>query len=221
MFRAGHDMVIDLHVHTRPRSEDSDQSPEEAIEHAKRSGLDAICFTEHDWHWTEEEITQLSRQYDFPVFRGMEISSDEGHLLVFGLTEYRFGMHHAEVVRQLVDEVGGVIVLAHPYRRQVKYNSSPDQLMDSVCRNPIFGLVDAVEVLNGRSNDKENRFASQLCRKLDLKGVAGSDGHSAEDVPSFATEFDRSIGSLEELIVELREGRFRALDLRKRPHTTR
>jgi predicted metal-dependent phosphoesterase TrpH len=214
-------MVIDLHVHTRPRSEDSELLPEEAIEHAKLSGLDGICFTEHDWHWTDEELARLGRQHDFPVFRGMEISSDEGHLLVFGLSEYKFGMHHAEVVRELVDQVGGVMILAHPYRRQVKYNSSPDQLLASVCKNPIFGLVDAVEVLNGRSNDKENAFASELSHKLELRGVAGSDAHSTGDTPSCATEFDARISTLEELIEELREGRFRALDLRKRRHTAR
>jgi predicted metal-dependent phosphoesterase TrpH len=208
-------MVIDLHVHTRPRSEDSDIGPDEIIGQARRSGLDGVCFTEHDWHWTDEEVSRLGREHEFPVFRGIEISSDEGHLLVFGLNEYKFGMHHAEFVRKLVDEVGGVMILAHPYRRQVKYNSNPDQLLDSVCRNPIFDLVDAVEVLNGRSNEKENSFASDVCQRLKVRAVGGSDAHSLSDVPSFATEFARRIDTLEELIVELREGRFRALDLRQ------
>ena len=209
-------MIIDLHTHTYPRSDDSDFKPDELIEHAKRSGLDGVCFTEHDWHWKEADIERLRDKHDFLVLQGMEISSDEGHLLVFGLSEYRFGMHHADFIRELVDEVGGAIILAHPFRRQVRYNPSPDLLLDELCVNSIFDLVDAVEVFNGRSNDKENRFACELCRRLGLGVVGGSDAHSPADVPTFATEFDRSVSSVDDLVAELRAGRFRAVALRRR-----
>ena len=207
-------MIIDLHTHTWPYSDDSDLRPHELIEKAKSSGLDGVCFTEHDWHWIEEEIAQLSREHDFPIFQGMEISSEEGHLLVFGLAEYKFGMHHARFIRQLVDEVGGVIIMAHPYRARVRYNTTPAQLLDSVCDNTIFDLVDAIEVVNGRSKDKENRFAGDIGRRLNLKCVGGSDAHALTEIPTFATEFEREIRSIEELITELRSGRFRAVDLR-------
>ncbi len=208
-------MIIDLHTHTWPHSDDSDLKPEELIRQAKRSGLDGICFTEHDWHWKEEDVARLSHEHDFPIFHGMEISSDEGHVLVFGLAEYKFGMHHAKFIRRLVDEAGGAIILAHPYRGRVRYNPNPDQLLDSVCKDYIFNLVDAVEVVNGRSNSKENNFAHELCRRLDLRGVGGSDAHSLSDIPSCATHFEKRISSIEELITELREGRFRAVDLRR------
>jgi hypothetical protein len=72
-----------------------------------------------------------------------------------------------------------------------------------------------VEVLNGRSKDKENRFAVEIGRRLNLRGVGGSDAHSPQDVPSFATEFEREVRSMEELITELKAGRFRAVDLRR------
>jgi len=208
-------MIIDLHTHTWPCSEDSDLKPHDLIDLAKRSGLDGICFMEHDWHWKEEDIARLSREHDFPVFHGMEISSEEGHLLVFGIGEYQFGMHHAEFIRRLADEVGGAVVMGHPYRARVRYNSDPDQLLESVLGNSVFDLVDAVEVLNGRSKDEENRFAIEVGRRLNLRGVGGSDAHSSQDVPSFATEFERQVRSMEELIAELKAGRFRAVDLRR------
>jgi predicted metal-dependent phosphoesterase TrpH len=207
-------MIIDLHTHTWPYSDDSDLKPHELIEKAKSSGLDGICFTEHDWHWKEEDIVQLNREHDFPIFQGMEISSEEGHLLVFGLTEYKFGMHHAQFIRQLVDEVGGVIIMAHPYRARVRYNADPAQLLDSICDNHIFDLVDAIEVMNGRSKENENRFALDIGRRLKLRGVGGSDAHAPAEIPTFATEFEQRIESLEELIAELKAGRFRAVDLR-------
>ncbi len=207
-------MIIDLHAHSRPRSDDSDLSPVELILQAKQAGLDAICVTEHDWHWEEEEVSRLSRDLDFLVFRGMEISSDEGHVLVFGLGEYRFGMHHAGFIRKLVDEAGGVMIMAHPYRRQVHYNAAPQELLEVACDNRVFQLVDAVETLNGRSNDRENEFALELSRRLDLKGVGGSDAHSFADIPTCATEFEREISTLEELMTELKAGRYWAVDLR-------
>jgi len=114
----------------------------------------------------------------------------------------------------LVNEVGGAIILAHPYRGRVRYNPNPDQLVDSVCKDHIFDLVDAVEVLNGRSNDKENNFARELCRRLHLRGVGGSDAHSFSDIPSCATLFEKRISNIRELVTELKEGRFKAVNLR-------
>jgi predicted metal-dependent phosphoesterase TrpH len=207
-------MIIDLHAHTRLYSDDSDLAPGELIDLAKNSGLDGICFTEHNWHWKEEDIARLSHKHDFPIFHGIEIGSNEGHLLVFGLAEYKFSMHHAGFIRQLVDEVDGAIILAHPYRWQVHHASNPDRLLDQACKNQICDLVDAVEVLNGRSSYKENSFAQELCRRLDLKGVGGSDAHSPSDVPSCATKFERRITNLKELVTELKEGRFQAVDFR-------
>ena len=208
-------MIIDLHTHTWPYSDDSDLTPHELIERAKLVGLDGICFMEHDWHWKEEDVAALSREHDFPVFHGMEISSEEGHLLVFGIGEYTFGMHHAEFIRRLVDEAGGVIIVAHPYRARVRYNSNPDQLLESILDSSVFSLVDAIEVLNGRSSDQENRFAQEIGRRLNLKGIGGSDAHSPEDIPSFATDFERDVRSLDDLVAELKAGRFRAVDLRR------
>ena len=207
-------MIIDLHAHTYPLSDDSDLSPDELIDKAKRSGLDGICLTEHDWHWKEADIADLSHKHDFPVFHGMEVSSEEGHLLVFGLDGYTFGLHHARFVRKLVDEAGGFIILAHPYRRRVRYNPDPLKLMDTVSKARLLGLVDAVEVLNGRSRDAENDFARELSRRLHLKGIGGSDAHSLLDIPSYATEFERSIRTTREFIAELREGRYRPVNLR-------
>ena len=208
-------MIIDLHTHTRPKSEDSDLTPEELIIQAKRSGLDGVCFTEHDFHWKDEDVFKLSQEYDFPIFRGVEISCDEGDLLVFGLSVFKFGMHHAEFVRQLVDEVGGVMILAHPFRKRVRfqYNTTTDDILDSVSDHFVLDLVDAAEMLNGRSIVNENDFARELCIRRQLKGIGGSDAHSLDDIPTYATEFERRITSLDDLITEIKEGRFRAVDL--------
>ena len=207
-------MIIDIHAHTRPFSDDSDLTPEELIQKAKRSGLDGVCFTEHDFFWKDEDISRLSQEYDFPIFPGVEINTEEGHLIVFGLKKYEFGMHRTKFVRKLVDEADGAIILAHPYRGRVHQNPNPEQLLERACKNPIFELVDAVEMLNGRSKAIENSFVQELCLRLGLRTVAGSDAHSPSDIPTCATLFEKRIRNLQELISELKKGRFRTVDLR-------
>ena len=110
-------MIIDIHTHTYPTSDASLLTPENLIEEAKRIGLDGVCLTDHDRFWEPDEIVALSKKHDYLVIPGCEVSTEEGHLLVYGLKEYIFGMHRAQYVKDLVEEAGGTIVVAHPYRR--------------------------------------------------------------------------------------------------------
>jgi len=211
-------MLIDLHTHTAPRSDDSYLAPDELIVQAKRVGLDAICLTEHDWFWDASEIRKLCRRHDFLVLPGVEISTEEAHLLVFGLEKYAFGMHRASFVKRLVDEAGGAIIVAHPYRRHFPIGAEPEDeryypALTRACESPVFRLADAVEVLNGRGSGKENAFSKEIGGKLNLKEVAASDAHCIEDIGSCATYFKRKISNVQELSAELRAGRFRPMNL--------
>ena len=48
---------------------------------------------------------------------------------------------------------------------------------------------------------------------MSMPGTAGTDSHSRSDIGRVATEFERDIKSVDELIEELHAGRFRAADL--------
>ena len=85
-------MLIDLHTHTYPNSDDSFLSPTELILRAKKSGLDGICLTEHDWYWSHEAAAQLARELDFVVIPGVETNTEDGHFIVFGLDRFKFHM---------------------------------------------------------------------------------------------------------------------------------
>ena len=212
-------MLIDLHTHTTPRSDDSFLKPDELIVHAKRIGLDAVCLTEHDWFWDDEEIAELCQRHDFLVLPGVELTTEEAHLLVFGLKKYVFGMHHASFVKKLVDEAGGAIIVAHPYRRHFPIGAEPEDeryypALTRACENPVFEVADAIEVLNGRGSKKENAFSLKISKELNLRGVSSSDAHEIQDIGSAATFFERRIGNLQELIAELKAGRFRTQSLR-------
>ena len=110
-------MILDLHIHTSWNSADSNLSPIELIREAKRLGLDGVVVTEHDRGWDRFRARELAAEYDFLFLRGMEVSTDLGHILVCGLEEYVSGIQRAEKLRQVVDEVGGIMIAAHPFRR--------------------------------------------------------------------------------------------------------
>ena len=217
-------MIIDIHTHTYPTSVDSFIDADELIEEAKRIGLDGVCITDHDGFWNHREVEDLSRRHDFLVLPGCEVTTEEGHLLVYGLHKYIFGMHRATFVKEKLDREQGAMVVAHPYRRTYRKDAHVSQaayheMVERAARNEVFGMVDAVEVFNGRGLSEENAFSHEMARRFDLPGTGASDAHNLEDLGSFATEFERRITSLDDLITELREGRFKPIVLdRERAH---
>ena len=214
-------MIIDIHTHTYPTSDDSLLTPEDLIDEAKRIGLDGVCLTDHDRFWEPKDMAALSRKHDYLVIPGCEVTTEEGHLLVYGLQEYIFGMHKAQFVKDLVDDAGGAIVVAHPYRRKYTKVAHTSQqalyeMLDYACSSDVFSLANAVEVFNGRGSKEENAFSAEVAKRLDMGGTGASDAHKIEDIGTFATEFEADIRDLDDFIGELKAGRFRPRVLRKR-----
>lgn len=204
-------LIIDIHTHTYPTSDDSILTPEELIRKAKLIGLDGVCITDHDRFWTPQDIHALARKHDYLVLPGCEVTTEEGHLLVYGLQEYIFGMHKASFVRELVDEAGGAIVVAHPYRRFYRKQTHADEqayaeMLDRACANKALNLTDAVEIFNGRGKPEENAFAADIADRFDLPATGASDAHSIEQIGTYATRFHQPIRSLDDLIDALQSG---------------
>ncbi len=214
-------MIIDIHTHTYPTSDDSLLTPEDLIDEARRIGLDGVCLTDHDRFWEPDDIVALSKKHDYLVIPGCEVSTEEGHLLVYGLKEYIFGMHRAQYVKDLVEEAGGAIVVAHPYRRKYTKvaHTNPQafyEMLDRACSSDVFSLADGVEVFNGRGSKEENAFSAEVAKRFDMGGTGASDAHKIEDIGTFATEFEGKIRNLEDFIAELKAGRFRPRVLHRR-----
>ena len=219
-------MIIDIHTHTYPTSDDSSLSPERLIEEAKRIGLDGICITDHDGFWDPREIESLSREHGFTVLPGCEVTTEEGHLLVYGLSRYVFGMHRARFVKGLVDSARGAIVVAHPYRRTYRSHVDRDttayrEMVESAADNAALPLADGIEALNGRGTAQENLFSRDIAKMLGKPATGASDAHRLEDLGTFATEFSRPVRTAGDLIEELRAGRFRPVVLDPKRRTGR
>lgn len=223
--------LVDVHCHSAAKSPDSSLSIARAIEDARAADVDALCLTEHDAFWRRDDLpSRRTSSVGFApgeagdagvvVVPGAEINTDAGHVLVFGLESYEFGFHHAAKLAEAVERAGGAMVLAHPYRRvllpEVTPNSAPyDVALRRALDNPLLRLVDAVEVANGRALQVENLFSSDLARAAGLRGVAGSDSHEPGEAGRCVTEFDQPVRCVEDLIRALKSAAFR---FRPRPH---
>jgi predicted metal-dependent phosphoesterase TrpH len=114
-------MRVDLHCHTK-YSYDSFWGPEELIEQAIKMNLDGVCFTEHHSLMASRPVEKIEIPEGFHVFRGLEISTDRGHLLVYGLRDDSWNIwnrnNYLNVFRVLekVHALGGICVPAHPFR---------------------------------------------------------------------------------------------------------
>ena len=208
-------MYFDLHSHTFPASDDAFVGVDDLIEGAKQTGLDGLCLTEHDHFWDPETLLDLSKRHRFPVLGGAEINTDEGHVLVFGLHGYRFGMHKVDFLRQLVDQAGGFMVAAHPYRRRYPRGDSAASnevtpYVEKASREQFFSLCHSIEVMNGRGTRKQNLFSSALGQVLATPGTGGSDSHRLEQLGTACTWFHQRVNSLDDLVRELRSGQFEA-----------
>ena len=210
-------MFLDLHIHTTI-SGDSTITPEILIEAAKRAGLDGVCITEHGIE--KSRIAQdLSVKYDFPVLGGLEASTELGDILVFGIDSYPRTIYRARELMEFVNEAGGVLIAAHPFRSSFYRGALlPRLTVEEACKYQLLQLVDAMEVTNGLATEAEVVLCREVSQRLGLSGTGGSDAHIPWQIGCCVTVFENSIRSEAELVAELKRGSFTAEDHRRPIH---
>ncbi|MBV8772644.1 MAG: PHP domain-containing protein [Deltaproteobacteria bacterium] len=211
--------TVDLHLHTNRGSADSNLSPHELIERAQAIGIGAVCITEHDNIWDLQEISPLAAEKGVICLRGMEVTTEMGHVGVFGLGEYVGGIYKLAELRKLIDTVGGLMIANHPFRYKLDPRFSfinPDHEPididhpERAAKLEIIQACDAIEVLNGACSEEENLFALKVARALKKAEVAGSDSHSANSVGVVTTLFSSQVSSAQQLIDAIRAKSTRA-----------
>jgi predicted metal-dependent phosphoesterase TrpH len=209
--------IVDMHLHTTRGASDSNLRPEELAEEALRLGLTGVHLSEHDRLWDAIELERYRQKYHLFVANGMEVSTDLGHILTLGLDRYVPGIRRAEELRRVVREVGGYMIVAHPFRHFFDpahfrrmggepFNLTPEQ----AAKLPVFEVVDAVEALNGCNTLQENLFALRVAEVLGKPVTGGSDAHSNQGIGIYVTVFERELVSEKQMLEELHAGRFHA-----------
>ncbi len=209
--------ILDLHSHSEA-SEDS-RAPLEAylnwikLRHKERP-VDGIVLTEHRQFNGSPDYRALEDKFGLMVLKASEVETDYGHVLVFGVTDemtQRFDFANVRLnAQELIDEVarmGGVAVPCHPGRPTVG-------LYEHYGAKPPLENVVAVEVLNGGSRKGEDDRSMELVRKYGYRAVGGSDSHLVSLIALCATRFEADIRSIEDLVRELKEGKYEPVDFR-------
>ena len=207
----GDPSYLDLHVHSTDGSDDAGGTVEGYLKWVaarRRQGyrLDGFALTEHRNWDPGRDYRALAERYGVLVLRGVEVETDIGHVLVFGVTP-AFTQHfdlgavslpYREVFR-VAWETGGIAVGAHAGRPQIGVLDHVDE------RNVPLDDVRVLEVLNGGSSDFENARARALAEARGIRMVGASDAHFVSALGRCLTRFDRPVRNVDDLVAMLRD----------------
>lgn len=180
---------FDLHCHSF-FSADGVSSPESLIAAARRKGLHGFAMTDHN---TCEAVDYMIKKGlmradgqpvdGFLVIPGVEVTTDEGHLLCLGasLPENMKGKPAREVCDR-IHEAGGLAVPPHPY----------DIFRAGIRRKVLDTLpIDAVEVFNAATTlHRYNKKAFKYAQERGLPMTSSSDAHHEDAVGAAYTIMD-------------------------------
>lgn len=151
-----------FHVHTR-RSFDSNLTPQQIVDFARRHKFDAVIVTDHNTHLGSWDCAQVAGD-DGPRFPlAAEYKSTSGDMIAV----FIFRPIAARDPIGIIDEThaqGGLVILPHPFRY-------------SRFSREVFERCDLIETFNARTSDDDNRRAADLARELQKPALAGPDAH--------------------------------------------
>ena len=210
-------MYLDLHTH----SVSSDDSRATVEQYAKWVGvlrrrgfrIDGFVLTEHRKFDFDVDYSALAGDNDVMILKGSELDTNYGHFLVYGVTQdltslidfSDVGMDAIRLIRTAQD-CGGIAVPAHPGRFGIG-------LYEFIEDGADFSAIQVVEHLNGSDRPGERERAEELIAKRGYLGAGGSDAHLVSAIGACMTRFDSPIATEQDLVRELRAGRFHAVRL--------
>jgi hypothetical protein len=204
-------VLIDLHAHTAPRSNCSRTTLEELVETARARGLDALCITEHDVRWPGTELEDASKLLGFRLIPGVELTTDVGHVLVFGALQKPLwmGYRFEELVAEC-ESSDTALVLPHPLRRlagerAVRGGRIPPDAA-TIAALPQWGAVHAIEAASTQTTVLEHTLTAAALVEAPRPAVAASDAHGPGLAGAFATELSSDVRTAAELAAEIRAG---------------
>lgn len=182
-------MRLDLHCHTS-YSPDGTTGIEELLLHAKKTGFAGLAVTDHNEIRGSVKAFGMAKDFGLVVVRGIEISSDDGHILAYGVSEpVERRLSCAETLER-IESLGGIGVAAHPYRWYTGLKK----------RKILSNNFTAYEARNGRSLTSTNNKVERLAAKMEKGITAGSDCHDLTEFGSAHAIFDENLETEDELI---------------------
>jgi len=183
--------LADLHLHTI-YSYDGTASISAVLSRAKELGLDVIAITDHDEIRGALKAMELASNYGVEVIPGIEITTAEGDLLAYFITEkVDAGLSLVETVLRVRD-LGGVCIAPHPMAGGMGRKSLSGRTILKALRNPqVAETLIGIEVYNATALDRlSNHYARILANGLDIANVGNSDAQIIDAIGLGANEFE-------------------------------
>jgi predicted metal-dependent phosphoesterase TrpH len=211
--------ILDLHLHSE--ASDDSRAPVEAYlkwlaRKREERPIEGIVLTEHRQFNKAGDYRDLEDKYGLLILKASEVETEYGHILVYGVNDDILSRYDFKNVRlpaqELITEVsrmGGIAMPCHPGRPTIG-------LIEHYQTRPPLEGVTGVEALNGGSKKGENERVSELIDKYGYHAFGGSDSHLVSFIGLCATEFDRDIQTIDDLVDTLRTGGYRPVDFRVR-----
>jgi hypothetical protein len=118
-------------------------------------------------------------------------------------------LNDREVIR-IVKECGGIAVPAHPFRESL-HGKALEAKKDWTAG------VEIIEQFNGANTEAQNAKATAIVARDGLRGIGGSDAHYVNWFLKCATLFEQRVETMQELVAQLRAGRFTPIQLPQWP----
>jgi histidinol phosphatase-like PHP family hydrolase len=193
-------MKIDLHVHTKERSECAHASEDEQVLAAVAAGLDAIVITDHHKFVPLARLDELNRQYaPFRILSGIEVTVEGEDFIVLGLRDpelerqdWRYRDFHPWVQSR-----GGYMAWAHPYR----YKSNLYELLEQL-------IPHAIEVHSPNTSPDDESRIRELAAHLGVPLLSNSDAHTPERLGRYYNILDVIPQTEGDLVALLKSGRY-------------
>jgi hypothetical protein len=138
--------------------------------YARKRGLDGVAVTDHD---RLDSALKISRESNFLILPGMEVTSLDGHIVGLNLKESVPKGLTAEETVDRIHDAGGIAIACHP---SAFFKGSLGE-----CATSRF---DAIEVINSSAIPFRYsvRHSEELASRLGISRVAGSDAHYGPEI---------------------------------------
>ena len=183
--------LADLHLHTI-YSYDGTASLAAVLSRAKQLGLDVIAITDHDVIAGALKAMEIAPNYGVEVIPGIEITTADGDLLAFFITEkVDPGLSLVETVLR-VRALGGVCVAPHPMAGGMGMKSLSGRTILKALRDPaVAETLIGIETYNGTAIDRiSNHYANILASQINIAKTGSSDAHIIDTIGFGLTEFE-------------------------------
>ncbi|MHA2503251.1 MAG: PHP domain-containing protein [Candidatus Kariarchaeaceae archaeon] len=162
-------MKLDLHLHSE-FSWDSKVKIKEYVNQAQNLGFSAISITDHNSIESHSTLDSLQDKTDVILLPGQEVSTSDGHLLVYGFVDLApQGLSMKETINSIKGDP--ICIAAHPF----------DPFRGGSFSKVFQSGIDGIELLNASSwFHFPNYLASRAYSKQSTVeiGLGNSDSHN-------------------------------------------